>query len=288
MTFNICIIGNAQVYYDYYIRFLYQSLLASGHRCIIQDNSLEARSANIVVATNPYLTNPAVRDGIRNCAGPVGILFLEYMQERAALSGGSLSVDDDEVRALFGRFDFVLTPLRHSVDALRSLNEKTFHCRLGWVDGLFPAYPTEDPPVDVFFFGGVKDHPTRRGRALAALKSSGLNVVHHATGVSRISRDSLIAGSKLCLNLTHEAPLDHISGKICHIVNAGGVCVSTEGTDSDGYLTYARASDYASLVDCCTDLIRTGAWIEDREKYRSLLRSTSGKESLAVFLGSLT
>ena len=114
--------------------------------------------------------------------------------------------------------------------------------------------PTAQEDIDVLFYGSLNE---RRQKILDALRARGLNV-HHAFGIYGRERDSLIARSKLILNV-HLYP-----AKILEVVRisyalANRRTVIAEGDADtevyDGLENAVCLVPYDKLVDSCVQLV---------------------------------
>jgi len=111
--------------------------------------------------------------------------------------------------------------------------------------------PATVQDIDVLFYGSLNQ---RRADVLNALEAAGVKV-KHAFGLYGAARDSLIARSKLVLNL-HFYTAQVFEIVRCSYLFANRIPVVSEGPAAPGYEHAATWASYDMLVDACKTLLR--------------------------------
>ena len=163
------------------LKFGLQSL---GHTAHIQENAVDAMATNILLGAHLLTPDEAL-------IVPAGSVVYNLEQ----LGGPSLPKHFYELGIRHQVWDYSLNNLK-TWEVLRCARPP-IHVPLGYVPELsrIPASKVQD--IDVLFYGSLND---RRSRILQALKDSGVKV-HTVFGVYGKERDTLIARSKIVLNV---------------------------------------------------------------------------------------
>lgn len=128
-------------------------------------------------------------------------------------------------------------------------------CSIGYVPQMTRLSLSQEPDVDVLFYGSINE---RRQRILEGLKEKGLNV-KILSGVYGQMRDDWIVRSKLVINI------HYYSAQILELIRlsyllANKVCIVSEtGTNKSLEMAFQEGiafADYDNLVETCVKLIK--------------------------------
>ena len=133
------------------------------------------------------------------------------------------------------------------------------HCPLGFSDPMHCMTPADDRDIDILFYGSINE---RRLAMLEHMATAGLKI-EVLFGVYGDERDAMIARSRIVLNVHYYPAKIFEIVRISHLL-ANGVCVVSEDSPMDSALEAVQdgivQAPYDGLVDCCRELIDTGAW----------------------------
>lgn len=130
----------------------------------------------------------------------------------------------------------------------------TTHVPIGYAPVLTRIASTATPDIDVLFYGSVN---RRRRDILEELWRRKVKV-HALFGVYGASRDSVIARSKLILNVHYYQARVFENVRASYLLANRCVVVSERGANPDEEAVFANGiafADYDKLVDTCQDLL---------------------------------
>jgi len=129
-----------------------------------------------------------------------------------------------------------------------------FHVPVGYVPEMTRIRTSADPRIDVLFYGSLNE---RRKRIIHALQNKGLKV-RAAFGVYGKDRDSLIADSKVILNV-HFYPTNIFEIVRASYLLSNHKAIVSEISDLTGEEDLRQAikyCEYEDLVSCCVNLVQ--------------------------------
>jgi SAM-dependent methyltransferase len=224
-----------------------------GHRAEIRENAIDSSATNIILGAHLLST----RD-----MGQFPERTIIYNLEQ--LGGARLAPSFYELACRYPIWDYDLGNL----EKWKSLQCKysPVHVPIGYVPELRRISAKQPQEIDVLFYGSLNE---RRNRILDQLRDSGIRV-HKVFGVYGEERDSLIARSKLVLNIHYYETKIFEIARISYLL-ANGKAVVTEGLPNTaaehGLEGGLLVVPYESLVDSCHRLLQHD---EERRALESL------------------
>lgn len=275
MIFNIITTPSIERTNNYFTSLLLHSLTDLGHQAIVSNGLRLGGAIDVVYAIHLYSFPDIHRQLLERKNG-----YIIYFQEILRDYGINQIVMTEERKALFHAAirdaRLVLSPYLESVEELRKINPAVAYCPFAYHPKLETIERAERPLFDIFFFGG-KEKSRRRDTMFRKVVKHGFSLVRIGPDAALVSRDSLIAASRMCINIAQSlTAFRHVSPRVPFLANNRICCPSDRPEDPDGYLAYAIPFDSdAALLEGCRELVRSGRFRAAGDACYERFRATS-------------
>lgn len=288
MIFNIITTPFIERTNNYFTRLILHSLNDLGHKAIVSNGLPLTGAMDVVYAIHLY-SHPNIHQQLLDRGNGYIIYFQEIFQDY----GINQMVMSDANKALFHAAirdaRLVLSPYLESVARLKAINPAVAYCPLAFHPKLEIIERSDSPLFDIFFFGG-KDQSGRRETMFRRIAERGFSLVRLGPDATLASRDSLIASSRLCINIAQNLTVfRHASPRVPFLANNRVCCPSNRSEDPDGYLAYAVTFDSDdALLDGCRALVDTRRFRSAGDDCYERFRTTSSTRAFETALSLLT
>lgn len=287
MIFNIITTPFIEQTNNYFTSLILHSLSDLGHQAIVSNGLRLAGAVDVVYAIHLY-SHPGIHQQLIERKNGYVIYFQEIFQDYGI---NQIVLPEDRKARLHAAIRdarLVLSPYLESVERLRRITPRVAYCPLAYHPKLEIVERSERPLFDVFFFGG-KDVSGRREAMFRRIAGAGFSLVRLGPDATLASRNSLIAASRLCVNIAQSLSLfKHASPRVPFLANNRICCPSNSAEDPDGYLAYAIAFDSDdALLAGCRELVDSGRFRAAGEDCYERFRATSSVAAFAQALALL-
>ncbi|MBM3571206.1 MAG: hypothetical protein FJX52_02435 [Alphaproteobacteria bacterium] len=268
-------------------QLFYHALVDLGHGVEITDGALDPGALNLLAPPMAFRV-PGLAESLVERRIRYGVIGVETFDGYSHGMTPETRQDDTVFRRFVADAAAVLCIFRDDVDSYRALGARAIYARYGFHPRVEEIAAQAERPIDVFFFGDVKNRPGRQ-RVLDAVAQRGLRVdalTDVANMADPLIRNARIARAKINLNINHAS---HVSPqRVAYLANNRMCCLSDSATDADGYLALARAfPSEAELIDGVTDRIASGRYRADSEAAYEAARRWPMSEILARALDQM-